>query len=152
MNEEVPENMLKLNKRKANEDPTLIHFLPIRQKKETWDFSAASLSDKVEGNSTDTSGCAIWSTCGIIPPNRTRTCSLPKQCYLEPIPKTYLYENIRCGTLYKTTRSHLQEVRGVQRGLFRLIETWQPNVMWDIENHRLLWFGKCLMKKYIFKL
>ena len=47
MNEQFPENMLKLNKRKANEDPTLIHSLSDREK-ETWDFGS-SLSRQSRG-------------------------------------------------------------------------------------------------------
>lgn len=38
--------MLKLNKRKANEDPTLIHFLPIRQGKGNLGFWQLPLSTK----------------------------------------------------------------------------------------------------------
>lgn len=38
--------MLKINKRKANENPTLIHFLPIRQGKGNLGFGQLPLSTR----------------------------------------------------------------------------------------------------------
>lgn len=46
MNEQFSENMLKINKRKANENPTLTHFLPIRQGKGNLGFGQLPLSTR----------------------------------------------------------------------------------------------------------